>query len=62
MAVLPGSMEIVIRDNSKQIISKAMVDIPGLTVVSSKGFGDITKCTGKEHLSGQMAENTKDSM
>ena len=62
MAVLPGSMEIVIRDSSKQIISKAMVDIPGLTVVSSKGFGDITKCTGKEHLSGQMAENTRDSM
>jgi len=62
MELSPGSMETGTRGSSRLITSKDMGGIPGWTADSFRVSGGIIKCTGKEPLSGQMAENMKDSM
>lgn len=49
------------KDNSKPITSKAMVDTSGLMEDNTKVSGKTIRCMEKVLLSGQMEENMKEN-
>lgn len=59
---LYGQMDQSIMDNFKTIILKEWVNINGLMVDHITESGRIIKCMGKVYFSGQMGEDTKESI
>lgn len=55
---LTGKMGQNTKENSILILFKAEVPIPGLMAGSMRVNGSRIKCMAKEHLRGQMADNT----
>lgn len=62
MEHLLGTMVTSIRENSKKIISKVLVIMPGLMEDNMRAPGKTTRCMEEAFSLGQMAENMRVNM